>query len=113
MGRLLHEQLASLRTAPSIGDIRGRGLLAGIELVADRNTRRPFPRSAQMAERFAAAALELGLVVWPNAGQLEDGTGDLIMLAPPFVITESQIGEMVELLTRAAEQVAPASEAGR
>jgi hypothetical protein len=51
-------------------------------------------------------ALELGLVVWSNAGQLEDGTGDLVMLAPPFVITEEQIGEMVAILGQAAERSA-------
>jgi adenosylmethionine-8-amino-7-oxononanoate aminotransferase len=78
--------------------------LAGIEFVEDQSTRRPFPASARFAESFAATALDLGLIVWPNAGQLADGTGDLAMLAPPFVIDEQQIGEMVELLSRAVEQ---------
>jgi hypothetical protein len=80
--------------------------LAGIEFVEDQSTRRPFPRSARFAEAFAATALELGLTVWPNAGQLADGTGDLAMLAPPFVIDEQQIGEMVALLGRAVELTA-------
>jgi adenosylmethionine-8-amino-7-oxononanoate aminotransferase len=74
--------------------------------VENRRTRRPFPPAARFAESFAAVALELGLVVWSNAGQLEDGTGDLVMLAPPFVITEEQIGEMVAILGQAAERTA-------
>ena len=106
MGGVLHQRLQALRSSPWVGDVRGRGLLAGIEFVEDQSTRRPFPRSARFAESFAATALELGLTVWPNAGQLADGTGDLAMLAPPFVIDEQQIGEMVALLGRAVEQTA-------
>ncbi len=106
MGAVLHQRLQALRSSPWVGDVRGRGLLAGIEFVEDQSTRRPFPRSARFAETFAATALELGLVVWPNAGQLADGTGDLAMLAPPFVIDEQQIGEMVTILGRAVEQTA-------
>jgi adenosylmethionine-8-amino-7-oxononanoate aminotransferase len=104
MGRVLHQQLQALRASPSIGDVRGRGLLAGIEFVADKSSRRPFPASLRFADSFAAVALELGLIVWPNAGHLEDGTGDLAMLAPPFVINEEQIGDMVATLARAAER---------
>jgi adenosylmethionine-8-amino-7-oxononanoate aminotransferase len=104
MGTVLHQRLQALRSFPVVGDVRGRGLLAGIEFVEERSTRRPFPKSARFAESFAATALELGLTVWPNAGHLADGTGDLAMLAPPFVIEEQQISEMVEILGRALEQ---------
>jgi adenosylmethionine-8-amino-7-oxononanoate aminotransferase len=106
MGQVLHQRLAELRSLPMVGDVRGRGLLAGIELVADRASRRPFPPSARVAERLATTALELGLVVWPNSGQLADGTGDLVMLAPPFIINEEQIADMVTLLAQALERVA-------
>lgn len=106
MGQVLHQRLDQLRGFPMVGDVRGRGLLAGIELVEDRNSRRPFKSSVRVADRLAATALELGLVVWPNAGHLEDGTGDLVMLAPPFVIDQEQIGEMVTLLGQALERVA-------
>jgi adenosylmethionine-8-amino-7-oxononanoate aminotransferase len=104
MGRVLHGRLQELRTLPCVGDVRGRGLLAGIEFVEDQATRRPYHPSVRFAESFAAAALERGLVVWPNAGQLGDGTGDLAMLAPPFVIDEDQISEMVALFGQAAQQ---------
>jgi adenosylmethionine-8-amino-7-oxononanoate aminotransferase len=104
MGQVLQDRLQVLRSSPVVGDVRGRGLLAGIEFVADQTTRQPFPASARFADSFAANALELGLVVWPNANQLEDGTGDLAMIAPPFIITEEQIDQMVDLLGLAAER---------
>jgi adenosylmethionine-8-amino-7-oxononanoate aminotransferase len=104
MGRVLHRQLEELRAFDCVGDVRGRGLLAGIEFVEDKSTRRPFPPAARFAESLAANALDLGLVVWPNSGQLADGTGDLAMLAPPFVIDEQQIAEMVALFGRAVEK---------
>ncbi len=104
MGQVLHQRLQELRSFACVGDVRGRGLLAGIEFVEDKSTRRPFPPSARFAESFAANALDLGLIVWPNAGQLADGTGDLAMLAPPFVIDEQQIGEIVALFGQAVEQ---------
>ncbi len=106
MGRVLHHRLQELRSLPCVGDVRGRGLLAAIEFVENKTTKRPFPPSARFAESFAAVALDHGLVVWPNAGQLADGTGDLAMLAPPFVIDEEQIGDMIAILRRAAEQTA-------
>jgi adenosylmethionine-8-amino-7-oxononanoate aminotransferase len=106
MGAVLHTQLQQLRSLPYVGDVRGKGLLAGTEFVEDKNTRSPFPRVAGFAETFAAVALDLGLIVWVNAGQLRDGTGDLAMLAPPFVIDEDQITEMVTLFSQALEHTA-------
>jgi hypothetical protein len=113
LGPVLHRSLQQLSSLSCVGDVRGRGLLAGIEFVEDKATRRPYPSSVRFAESFAATALDLGLVVWPNAGQLDDGTGDLAMLAPPFVIDEEQIGEMVALLVEAAERTASQVEARR
>ena len=106
MGRVLHARLASLREHPLVGDVRGRGLLAGVELVADRDSREPLPRSAPAAEALTAAALDEGLVVWPNTGHADGIHGDLVMLAPPFVITEDQIDELTRSLGRALTRVA-------
>ena len=106
MGRVLHRRLAALRELPFVGDVRGRGLLAGVEFVADPDTREPLPRTARLAETFAEAALDEGLVVWPNVGHADGRNGDLVMLAPPFVVTEDQIDEMLELFTRALRRAA-------
>ena len=113
MGPVLQARLQELLRLPRVGDVRGRGLLAGIEFVEDKASRRPFPATTRFAETVAANALDLGLVIWPNAGQLHDGTGDLAMLAPPFVIDEDQIGEMVTLLRQAIERTTAQVEARR
>ena len=81
----------------------GRGLLAGVELVADKESRAPFPRAAHVAESLARAALDAGLVVWPNVGHANGTDGDLVMLAPPFTITEREIDEIVERFREAME----------
>lgn len=101
IGPAFHRRLEVLRELPLVGDVRGRGLLAGIEFVADATSREPIPRAAGMAEAFTAAAIESGLVVWPNVGHADGINGDLAMLAPPFIVTEEQIEEIVSLFTRA------------
>jgi adenosylmethionine-8-amino-7-oxononanoate aminotransferase len=101
MGPVLQRQLARLRELPSVGDVRGRGLLAGVELVEDKDTRAPFPREARVAERLTAAALDLGLVVWPNVGHADGTRGDLVMVAPPFIITEGEIAIIADRLEAA------------
>jgi adenosylmethionine-8-amino-7-oxononanoate aminotransferase len=108
MGTQLHARLAALASHPLVGDVRGKGLLAGIELVADRATRAPFPRAAGVAERVADAALAEGLVCWPNQGCADGTNGDIVCLAPPFVVTERELAEMVARLGRALDRVADA-----
>lgn len=98
--RELLERLAALRELEIVGDVRGRGLMAGVELVADRATKRPFSRTECVAERVAEAAFRYGLVVWTNVGHVE-GEGDIVMLGPPLTISEAEIDELVALLARA------------
>jgi hypothetical protein len=104
MGRVLHREFEQLRMLPHVGDVRGRGLLAGIEFVADTVTRAPFARHEGFAEAFTAAALAEGLVVWPNVGQADGINGDLVMIAPPFTISEAEIGEIVQRFGRALDR---------
>ncbi len=106
MGTLLHAKLEPLRTHPLVGDVRGRGLLAGLELVEDTTTRAPFARSRKIAERVNDAALAAGLVCWPHAGGVDGMNGDVVCLAPPFVVTEPELDEIVARLTRALDAVA-------
>jgi len=101
MGPVLQRQLARLRELPHVGDVRGRGLLGGVELVEDKDTRAPFAREARVAERLTAAALDLGLVVWPNVGHADGTRGDLVMVAPPFIITEDEITMIADRLEAA------------
>jgi adenosylmethionine-8-amino-7-oxononanoate aminotransferase len=101
MGEVLHRKLAPLRDLPGVGDVRGVGLLAGIEFVADKVTRVPFPRRLRVAEAVAGAALEAGLVVWPNVGQADGTNGDLVCLAPPFIVSEDELELAVTLLAGA------------
>jgi len=98
MGPVLHERLARVRDLPFVGDVRGRGLLAGVEIVEDKETRAPFAREAHVAERLTRAALDAGLVVWPNVGHADGTRGDLVMIAPPFIISEAETDEIVERL---------------
>ena len=104
MGRLLHEKLAPLTELPHVGDVRGRGLLAGIEFVDDKASRAPLPRSARFAEKFADAAIDAGITVWPNVGHADGTSGDAALIAPPFIITESEIDEIVGRLATALEK---------
>ncbi len=104
LGPEFHQKLGSLAGLPHVGDVRGRGLLAGVEFVHDKATRAPFPRKLKFAERFAEAALRAGLIVWPNVGHANGVDGDLAMLAPPFIISVDEIDEMVRLFSQALEQ---------
>ncbi len=104
MGALLHARLGALQDLPHVGDIRGRGLLAGVEFVQDRESRAPFPRRLQFAETFAEAALRRGLVTWTNVGQANGVDGDLCCLAPPFVVDEAELDELVRRFVAALDE---------
>jgi hypothetical protein len=93
---------------PNVGEIRGRGLLIGLELVADRETHAPFPRADRVTEAVVRAAKDAGLLLYSGTG-LADGTnGDAIVLGPPFVVTDDELVAIADRLTNAIEAVAPA-----
>jgi adenosylmethionine-8-amino-7-oxononanoate aminotransferase len=107
-GRYLLRALdAALGQHPHVGDIRGRGLFAGIEFVADRATKRPFPAGDLVARRLTAAALRRGLLVYPSTGCAGEDGGDALLLGPPFTISESQLNEVAGILAAVAEEVLP------
>jgi adenosylmethionine-8-amino-7-oxononanoate aminotransferase len=93
--RLLKTLSSALEDDPSVGDVRGIGLMVGIELVADRASRTPFAREHQATERVLAAARDAGLLLYSSTGHV-DGDGDLVMLGPPFVITDDECELIVE-----------------
>ncbi len=103
---LLRERLEA---HPNVGEIRGRGLLVGLELVADRETRTPFPRGDRLTERIVGAARADGLLLYSGTG-LADGTnGDSILLGPPFVVTEDELVRIADGLTAAIETATAAA----
>jgi adenosylmethionine-8-amino-7-oxononanoate aminotransferase len=102
MGSQLHRKLQGLKTLPSVNAIRGRGLLAGVEFTAENAT--PFPRSLHFAETLTRVALDAGLVLWPNVGHMNGTDGDLVMIAPPFVITDDEVDLIVAKLGDAIKE---------
>jgi hypothetical protein len=105
-GVLLEQKLrAGLENFPCVGDVRGIGLMWGVEFVADRATKEPFLPKAHFAYRVADAALEHGLIVYPGSGCVDGTAGDHLTLGPPFIITAEQMDELVALLHQAIEAV--------
>ena len=108
-GRELAAALARLKNSPHVGDVRGIGLLAGVELVADAATREPFAPEKRVAEKVCEAALEGGVVTYPIQGCAHTGVGlhadgqrgDHILLAPPFIISSEEIETIARALERA------------
>ena len=88
---------------PNVGDIRGRGLFQGVELVADRDTKAPFDPSRKIAPKIKKAAFEAGMICYPMSGTIDGQTGDHVLLAPPFIISDDQIDELVQKLAGAID----------
>ncbi|RMH52958.1 MAG: aspartate aminotransferase family protein [Alphaproteobacteria bacterium] len=86
---------------PHVGDIRGRGLFLGLELVADRATRAPFDPARGLARRIKAEAFARGLICYPMGGTIDGRSGDHVLLAPPFIIGEAEIAELTDRLDAA------------
>jgi adenosylmethionine-8-amino-7-oxononanoate aminotransferase len=96
--------LETLRDGESVGDVRGIGLLWGIEFVADKSTKRPFQPAQGFSARVAASALKRGLLVYPMQGSIDGISGDHILLAPPAVITPEQVSWSVDQLASAIRE---------
>lgn len=106
-GTYFREQLAGLMERhPMIGDVRGLGLMIGVELVRDRERREPFPAAWQVSRRIGAATLERGLVSYPGSGTVDGVRGDHLLYAPPLTITPAQVDELVGILDESLAVVA-------
>jgi len=86
---------------PNVGDIRGRGLMLGLELVADRKTKTPFAPSAKVHARLKQAAMARGLMIYPMGGTIDGRLGDHVLLAPPFIIEPKHVTDIVDRLAAA------------
>ena len=104
MGAMLERKLISAFGAhPHVGDIRGRGLLWGLELVQDRASKAPFDPARRVHARVKKEALKAGLMCYPMGGTLDGSRGDHILLAPPFIAEGAQLNELVAKLGDALE----------
>ena len=92
---------------PHVGDIRGRGLFRGIELVADKVSKSPVAPEKRLAAGIKKAAFEQGLICYPMSGTRDGVNGDHILLAPPFIIEDDQINEVVTKLDTAISSCLP------
>jgi len=105
----LKDGLAQLKDLNSVGDVRGLGLLWAIEFVSNPASKAPFPFEKNFSGRVAQAAVERGLLVYPVQGCADGDCGDHILIAPPAVITEQQIGWACEQLAAAIEETSVSS----
>ena len=113
-GALFEKKLrAAFGSHPNVGDIRGRGLFWGIELVADRATKQPFDPALRVHARLKKEALGAGLMCYPMGGTLDGSRGDHVLLAPPFIVEEAQLDECIDKLARALDSVLAESGARR
>ena len=112
-GERLRARLQSaLGDHPHVGEIRVHGLFAGLELVADREPREPFPRSEKVAERIVRGARAKGLLVYSGTGMADGTNGDAILFGPPFVVTDDELATIVARLAEAIDLATPGQPAG-
>ena len=89
----------------AVGDIRGRGHFIGLELVADRATKIPFPAARKLFLKIRAKAMENGLICYPVGGNVDGVNGDIVILAPPYNCTDAELQEIVDKCATSVRQV--------
>jgi adenosylmethionine-8-amino-7-oxononanoate aminotransferase len=101
----LRQALAPLANHPNVGEIRGLGLLLGIEFVKDKSTREPFPKESGIAEKIRQAALQKNVLTYPTQGCVDGLRGDHLLLAPPFIISSNECSQIAQALQFALAEV--------
>jgi adenosylmethionine-8-amino-7-oxononanoate aminotransferase len=89
-----------------IGDVRGKGLMVGFELVKNNENKEPFPPEKRLSAKFEIIAQSRGLVIYPCTGSIDGTLGDMIMLAPPLIITSAQIDDMIAIIDESLTELA-------
>jgi len=105
-GEVLQREARALLDRPLVGDVRGKGLMLGVELVADKKTRAIFPRSAKVSEKVHAACWERGLSYCPLAGDADGVSGDMASIGPALILSEAQARDLVRTFGDAVAAVA-------
>ena len=112
VGASLASELKKLSAAQAVGEVRGLGMLWGVEFVADRKTKKPFPMDLNFAGRVGQACAKRGLLVYPMQGCVDGYSGDHLLIAPPAIISAAQVRWAVEQLQAAIEDVNSSSAKG-
>jgi adenosylmethionine-8-amino-7-oxononanoate aminotransferase len=107
ISKTLRSDLAPLLAHPHVGDIRGLGLLIGVEFVKDKKSREPFPPSQNIPERIRQAAMKENVLTYPTQGCVDGLRGDHILLAPPFILTAEESARIAAALQSALARVFP------
>ncbi len=107
-GETLRKALSILENHPHVGQVRGLGLLQGVEFVKNKTTREPFAKEEGIAEKIRQAALEKNVLTYPSQGCVDGLRGDHVLLAPPFIITPEECGLIADALQHALAKVFPA-----
>jgi len=89
---------------PFVGDVRGRALFVGVELVADRESRQPFEPGRAVHKRVKRAAMARGMLCYPNGGTADGVRGDHVLIAPAFIVDERQLTTIVDTLAEAIDE---------
>lgn len=105
------EFLSMLKTRlshhPNVGDVRGRGFFVGVELVGDKISKKPLDASLRTHARLKKVAFESGLMIYPMGGTVDGVSGDHVLLAPPFIVSDTELSEIAELLAMTLQDVLP------
>ncbi len=105
MGALFLEKLKALYEFEIVGDVRGEGLLCGVEIVQNQSTKEPFPVSMGISKMLGEKAIQKGVVLYPGRGSVDGLLGDHLQISPPLVINEEQLDEIVDVLKQCLKEV--------
>ena len=105
VGETLRKVLAKLESHPHVGQVRGLGLLQGVEFVKNKATHEPFPKEAGIAEKIRQAALEKNVLLYPGQGCVDGIRGDHVLLAPPFIIKPEECAMIADAIQYALGKV--------
>ncbi|MFB6220714.1 MAG: aspartate aminotransferase family protein [Halolamina sp.] len=104
-GAQLVDELSPLRSHPMVGDLRGKGLMVGVEFVADSETKAPFDPAENVSEKVYEAALDRGVYTYPGRGSVDGRAGDHLMLTPPLTSSAASISVIADAVTAAIDDV--------
>lgn len=104
-GDFLLEKFNALLDYDIVGDVRGKGLLCGVEIVKDKKSKLPFPRELNVSKRIGEKGIKKGIVLYPGSGSFDGVLGDHVLVCPPLTISKEEMEELVDGLTNSIREV--------